>query len=86
MDAPRLQFPCDYPVKVVMRTGAGVRAAVDAAIARHADGQTVAGARERASAQGNFCGVTYTVLARDEPHVAALFAALKEIDGVLLVI
>jgi uncharacterized protein len=86
MDAPRLQFPCDYPVKVVMRTGAEVRAAVDAAIVRHAGAESVAGALVRASAQGNFSGVTYTFVARDAPHIAAVFAAVKEIEGVLLVI
>ena len=69
-----------------MRAGVGVRAAVDAAMSRHAGAQAVAGARERASAQGNFNAVTYTIVARDEPQIAALFAAVKEIDGVLLVI
>jgi putative lipoic acid-binding regulatory protein len=87
METPKLLgFPCDYPIKVMMRTGAAVRAEVDAVFAVHADGATVAGATERRSAQGNFSGVTYTIRARDEQPIAALFADLKQVDGVLMVL
>ena len=81
-----LTFPCAYPIKVVMRAGAQLRAAVDAVFVRHADATVVAAATVRPSAQGNFSGVTYTIQARDAQHIAALFADLKEIPGVLMVL
>jgi len=81
-----LSFPCDYPIKVMLRSGAGLRAQVNAVIARHAGPAAVAAASERPSAQGNFCGLTYTVRARDAQHVAALFAELKDIPGVMMVL
>jgi putative lipoic acid-binding regulatory protein len=87
METPRLlQFPCDYPIKVMMRAAPGIRAAADAAIARHAGEAAAARVSERASAQGNFTGVTYTIVASGEQQIAALFADLKQIDGVLLVL
>ena len=81
-----LIFPCSYPIKVVMRADAQLRAAVDAIFVRHADAAVVAAATTRQSAQGNFSGVTYTIQARDAPHIAALFADLREIPGVLMVL
>ena len=87
METPKLlNFPCDYPIKVMMRAGAGIRSAADAVIARHAGADVTARASERPSAQGNFIGVTYTIHARDERHIAVLFADLKDIAGVLLVL
>lgn len=69
-----------------MRAGATVRADVDAVFALHSNGTVVAGATERLSAQGNFSGVTYTIQARDEQHIAELFEALKQVAGVLMVL
>jgi hypothetical protein len=81
-----LTFPCAYPIKVVMRADAQLRASVDAIFVRHADAAVVAAATTRQSAQGNFSGVTYTIQARDAQHIAALFAELREIPGVLMVL
>ena len=87
VDPPKLlTFPCAYPIKVMMRAEDGLRARVDEILARHAEAAAVTGATERPSAQGNFRAVTYTIHARDEQHIAALFAELKDIDGVLLVL
>jgi putative lipoic acid-binding regulatory protein len=87
MDAPqKLRFPCDYPIKVMVRSRPGVREAVALAIERHAG--TGAGDRcsERASAQANFAGLTYVIRATGAAQIAALFAELQAIPGVLLVI
>jgi len=81
-----LTFPCSYPIKVVMRAEPGLRVAVDAIFVRHADAAVAAAATTRQSAQGNFSGVTYTIQARDPEQIAALFADLKELPGVLMVL
>jgi putative lipoic acid-binding regulatory protein len=87
MSAPELlTFPCAYPIKVMMRASAEPRMHVDAVIGRHAGAAVAASATERASAQGNFRAVTYTIQARDSAHIAALFADLKDIPGVLMVL
>jgi putative lipoic acid-binding regulatory protein len=81
-----LSFPCAYPIKVMMRAGAEPRAHVDAVFGRHAGAAVTAAATERSSAQGNFRAVTYTIQARDAQHIAELFADIKDIPGVLMVL
>jgi uncharacterized protein len=81
-----LTFPCAYPIKVMMRSSAEPRAHVDAVFGRHAGAAVAASATERSSARGNFRAVTYTIQARDPEHIAALFADLKDIPGVLMVL
>jgi hypothetical protein len=87
VDKPSLlQFPCDYPIKVMARAEAGLRDMLDPIIQRHAGPQALATARERPSSQANFIGITYIIEARDEAQIAALFADLKQCPAVLLVI
>jgi len=86
MEPPRISFPCAYPIKVMMQARGEVRAAVDTVIERHGTPGVAGAARERASAQGNFIGVTYTIDARDLKHIEALFAELKAVAGVLMVL
>jgi putative lipoic acid-binding regulatory protein len=86
-DAPnRLSFPCDYPIKVMVRVADGVRSQIDAIVERHAGPLDVAGVTQRASAQGNFLGITYVIRASSEDQIAQLFAALKQCPQVMLVL
>lgn len=87
MDNPELlTFPCDYPIKVMLRAGDELRAHVDAVMARHTSPAVIESATTRPSAQRNFSAVTYTIRARDAAQIAALFADLKDIPGVLMVL
>ena len=81
-----LTVPCAYPNKVMMRAGAEPRAHVDAVFSRHAGAAVAAEATERSSAQGHFRAVTYTIQARDAQQIAELFADIKDISGVLMVL
>ncbi len=64
-DPELLTFPCDYPIKVMLRAGAELRTHVDAVMARHSGPAVIESATTRPSAQGNFSAVTYTIRARD---------------------
>jgi putative lipoic acid-binding regulatory protein len=85
-EPPLLQFPCEYPIKVVSRVGPDVRSALDAVFIRHAGAAALNGVTERPSGKGNFVSVTYTIEARSETHIAGLFAELKECPGVMMVL
>lgn len=85
-DPELLTFPCDYPIKVMLRADAELRTHVDAVMARHSNPAVIETATTRPSAQGNFTAVTYTIRARDAAQIAALFADLKDIPGVLMVL
>jgi putative lipoic acid-binding regulatory protein len=83
---PRLQFPCDYPIKVMVRAEPGVRQQVDEIMQRHAGPLPPAAVTERSSAQNRFMGITYVIHAQGEAQIAALFGALKACPGVLMVL
>jgi putative lipoic acid-binding regulatory protein len=85
-DAPRLTFPCQYPIKVMARMGPELRAQLDGIVARHAGPLAADRISERPSSQGNFIGVTYLILAESEAQIAALFADLKQCPEVMLVL
>jgi uncharacterized protein len=82
----RLTFPCDYPIKVMVRAEDGVRSQIDAIIERHAAPLDRASVVERPSAQRNFLGLTYVIHASSAEQIAQLFAALKLCEHVLLVL
>lgn len=83
---PRLSFPCDYPIKVMVRAEQGVRERIDAIIERHAGPLDLSGVTERPSAQQRFLALTYVIRATGEPQIAELFAALKACPQVLMVL
>lgn len=86
-DVPeRLSFPCDYPIKVMVRVEDGVRSQVDTIVERHAGPIDLAAVTERPSTQGNFLGITYQIRAVSPEQIAQLFAALKECPQVMLVL
>jgi uncharacterized protein len=82
----RLSFPCDYPIKVMVRVEPGVRSHVDAIVESHAGPLDLSNVTERSSAQSRFLGITYVIQATSEAQIAALFEALKGCPQVLLVL
>ncbi len=83
---PKLSFPCSYPVKVMVRAHPEVRSQVDAIMERHAGPLDLSTVSERSSAQARFLGLTYVINAQSEAQIAELFAALKTVPEVLLVL
>jgi putative lipoic acid-binding regulatory protein len=82
----RLSFPCDYPIKVMVRVEDAVRSHVDAILERYAGPLDPTAVTERPSAQGNFLGITYVIRATSQDQIAQLFAALKLCPQVMLVL
>ncbi|MGH8217326.1 MAG: YbeD family protein [Steroidobacteraceae bacterium] len=82
--APLLSFPTDYPIKVVGRASASLRAEADAIVCRHAPDLDSSRTRERASANGNFLSISYTIRAVSAEQVSALAAELTACESILL--
>ena len=61
-DAPRIEFPCDYPVKIVGDATADFRSLVEDIVERHAAGFARARTTERFSANSRFVSVTVTIV------------------------
>ena len=85
-DKQLLQFPCRYPIKVMIRTTPNLRERLDAIVMRHAGALGAGDISERASRHQNYSAVTYLIEARDEAQIAALFAELKDTPGVVMII
>ena len=85
-DQKLLQFPCRYPVKVMIRASVNLREQLDLIVARHAGTLGTGDISERASRHQNYASVTYMIEARDAAQIAALFAELKLTPGVVMII
>ena len=81
-----LEFPCDYPLKVLGRPAGEWRVRVHAIVLRHAPDTDAERVRERLSSSGNFLSVSYRLNARSREQVEALVAELKACDGVLMLL
>jgi len=81
-----LQFPTDYPIKVVGRPAGDFRARVEAIVLRHVPGLDRSKVSERLSENGNFLSISYPVVAESSEQVVALVNELKACEGVLTIL
>lgn len=86
MDPERIEFPADYPIKVVVRTQPALRERIDAIFARHFGPQPAEGVGERQSSQGHFTSFTYVPRVANEQQLRDLHADLTAVEGVMMVI
>jgi putative lipoic acid-binding regulatory protein len=81
-----LEFPTDYPIKVVGRPSDEFRARVHAIMVRHVPTLDPDRVSERLSENGNFLSISYMIRAESREQVIALATDLKGCDGVLMTI
>jgi len=85
-DGSLLQFPTDYPIKVVGRPSDEFRARVHAIMVRHVPSLDPDQVSERLSENGNFLSISYTIRAESREQIVALATDLKALEGVLMVL
>ena len=85
-DAPRITFPCRYPVKIVGRNQVDFVATVTAIAKEHSPGLSADDVSVKLSSGGKFCSVTCTIVATGEPQLRALHEDLRALDAVSLVL
>ena len=81
-----LEFPTDYPIKVVGRPSDEFRARVHAVMLRHSPTLDVDRVTERLSENGNFVSISYVIRAESREQVVAIVTDLKASEGVLMII
>jgi putative lipoic acid-binding regulatory protein len=86
MQPERIEFPADYPIKVVARVQPGLRQQIDAIFERHFGPAPTAGVGERPSAQGRFIALTYVPRVSGVEQLEALHVELTAVEGVMMVI
>jgi putative lipoic acid-binding regulatory protein len=82
MAAPPLDFPCDYPVKVMGRQTPEFRARMHEVFARHS-GYAAGSVSERPSRDGTFLALTCTLRVADRGTLEALYQELHATGLVL---
>jgi len=82
--AKGLVFPCQYPVKVM--TEAGAKQAVLALVAQHVERCPDQDVRTRPSRNGRFEAITVTVEAKSREQLEGLYADLRQLDAVKMML
>ena len=84
VDQPSLlQYPTEYPIKVLGRPSDEFRARVHAVMLKHAPTLDPDRVSERLSENGNYLSISYTIMAESNEQVVALVNDLKATEGVL---
>ncbi|MBI3093437.1 MAG: DUF493 family protein [Rhodocyclales bacterium] len=71
-----LEFPCDFPLKIMGANDAGFAQAIADVVLRHAPDFDVATMEMRASKAGNYLSLTCTVRAVSQAQLDALYREL----------
>jgi uncharacterized protein len=79
-----LEFPGEFPIKVMGRHDSDLRALTRAIIERHAGPLPDTGIRTRTSADGNFLALTYLVHATSREQLDAIYRELTACKAVLM--
>lgn len=85
-DAPKIEFPCDYPIKVLGEQSDDFEQQILSVFGRHAPGLDPARVTSKQSSKGRFVSVTVVIVATGEQQLAALFDDLKRLPAVKMVL
>lgn len=84
--APKIEFPCDYVIKVIGNAAPDFRDFVVEVVGRHAPGLTDADVSVNDSSKGRFSSVQLKIIATGEAQLKALFEELKASGRVHMVL
>ena len=72
-----LEFPCDFPLKIMGKAENELAQVVLEIVTKHAPGFDGASMEMRASSGGNYLSLTCTVVATSKPQLDALYTDLS---------
>jgi len=79
-----LQFPTDFPIKVMGKADSDLRALTRAILERHAGALDDALIRTRTSGDGNFLAITYVIRAESRDQLDAIYRELTACKAVVM--
>ena len=85
-DPPRIEFPCDYPIKVMGEPTEDFAEAVLEIVRRHDPGMCAERVGYRASSNGRYLSVQVVITATGTEQITALFEDLKASGRVAMVL
>lgn len=81
-----IEFPCEYPIKIMGPYQSGLRQEMLDIVGKYAPELTEEGIQERFSRNGKYISITVTIEATGEDQLTALFPDLKSTGHVSLVL
>ena len=85
-DPPKIEFPCDYPIKVLGRSSDAFQDVIVEVFERHAPGFDQETILVKASSKGTFTSLTITITATGPDQLEALHQDLLATGHVQMVI
>ncbi len=85
-EPPKIEFPCEYPIKVLGREREDFRSVVIEVFERHAPGFDTETIAVKASSKGTFTSITITITATGRDQLEALHQDLLSTGLVQMVI
>lgn len=85
-EPPKIEFPCDYPIKVLCRSSEDLTEVIVEAFERHAPGFDRELITLKASSKGTFTSLTITITATGPEQLEALHQELLSTGRVHMVI
>ena len=85
-EAPKIEFPCEYPIKVLGVASVRFQADVLEIVHRHTNTVSRDKITERASRKGNYISITIVIEATGEEQLKNLFEDLMRQENVKLVL
>ena len=85
-EAPKIEFPCDYPIKVIGDAVPGFLDEVVAIVRTYDDSLSHDRITERDSRKGNYRSITLRVHILSEAQLRPMFNELKAVPAVRMVL
>ncbi|MBD3648623.1 MAG: DUF493 domain-containing protein [Pseudomonadales bacterium] len=86
MKEPKIDFPCDYPIKVIGDAHPGFLDEVFEIMRRHDSSLVMEELTTKSSRKGNFDSITVRFHATGEDQLKRVFEDLKECESVRMVL
>ena len=79
-----LEFPCEFPLKIMGRDETAFRDAAISIVETHAGPLSDDAVRSRSSRDGNFVALTVTIVATSREQLDAIYTELSAHDDILM--
>lgn len=86
MDNTILEFPCEFPIKIMGRDEAGFREVAIELVEKHTGALPDGAIRTSSSSAGNFLSVTVTITATSQEQLDDIYRELTDHERVLVVL
>ena len=79
-----IEFPCEFPIKIMGRDEAGFRELAVGLVEKHAGALPDDAVRTSSSSAGNFLSITVTITARSQQQLDDIYRELTDHELVLV--